>query len=165
MSNTNSSPKENVSTVRKSSNSFHEDEMKVMKRNGKLEVVSFDKILKRIKSLGSECNISVNYTSFVMKVIDQIYDGITTMKIDELSAELGASLSVQNPDYSKLAGYIIVSNHHKNTTSTFFTACKKLYNNKDIHGKHVPIINENVWKIVQKNKSEIESIIQHKRDY
>lgn len=165
MSTTNSSPKENVSTVRKSSNSFHEDEMKVMKRNGKLEVVSFDKILKRIKSLGSECNISVNYTSFVMKVIDQIYDGITTMKIDELSAELGAALSVQNPDYSKLAGYIIVSNHHKNTTSTFFTACKKLYNNKDIHGKHVPIINENVWKIVQKNKSEIESIIQHKRDY
>lgn len=165
MSTTNSSPKENVSTVRNSSNSFHEDEMKVMKRNGKLEVVSFDKILKRIKSLGSECNISVNYTSFVMKVIDQIYDGITTMKIDELSAELGAALSVQNPDYSKLAGYIIVSNHHKNTTSTFFTACKKLYNNKDIHGKHVPIINENVWKIVQKNKSEIESIIQHKRDY
>lgn len=165
MSTTTSSPKENVSSGRKSSNSFHEDEMKVIKRNGKFEVVSFDKILKRIKSLGSECNITINYTSFVMKVIDQIYDGITTMKIDELSAELGASLSVQNPDYSKLAGYVIVSNHHKNTPTNFFTACKKLYNNKDIHGKHVPIINESIWKIVQKNKTELESIIQHRRDY
>jgi ribonucleoside-diphosphate reductase alpha subunit len=165
MSTTASSPNENVSSGRKSSNSFHEDEMKVIKRNGKFEVVSFDKILKRVKSLGSECNITINYTSFVMKVIDQIYDGITTMKIDELSAELGASLSVQNPDYSKLAGYVIVSNHHKNTPSNFFIACKKLYNNKDIHGKHVPIINESIWKIVQKNKTELESIIQHRRDY
>ena len=165
MSTTASSPNENVSSGRQSSNSFHEDEMKVIKRNGKFEVVSFDKILKRVKALGSECNITINYTSFVMKVIDQIYDGITTMKIDELSAELGASLSVQNPDYSKLAGYVIVSNHHKNTTSSFFTACKKLYNNKDIHGKHVPIINETIWKIVQKNKTELESIIQHRRDY
>ena len=119
MSTTASSPNENVSSGRQSSNSFHEDEMKVIKRNGKFEVVSFDKILKRVKALGSECNITINYTSFVMKVIDQIYDGITTMKIDELSAELGASLSVQNPDYSKLAGYVIVSNHHKNTTSSF----------------------------------------------
>ena len=165
MSTTASSPNENVSSGRKSSNSFHEDEMKVIKLNGKFEVVSFDKILKRVKSLGSECNITINYTSFVMKVIDQIYDGITTMKIDELSAELGASLSVQNPDYSKLAGYVIVSNHHKNTPTNFFTACKKLYNNKDIHGKHVPIINESIWKIVQKNKTELESIIQHRRDY
>jgi ribonucleoside-diphosphate reductase alpha chain len=165
-SSTTLSPKENsASTMRKSSNSFHEDEMKVVKRNGKLEVVSFDKILKRIKALGAECNISINYTSFVMKVIDQIFDGITTMKIDELSAELGASLSVQNPDYSKLAGYIIVSNHHKNTPSNFFTACKKLYNNKDIHGKHVPVINETIWKIVQKHKTELESMIQHRRDY
>lgn len=159
------SQKENVTSARKRSNSFHEDEMKVRKRNGKLEIVSFDKILKRIKALGSECSISINYTSFVMKVIDQIYDGITTMKIDELSAELGASLSVQNPDYSKLAGYIIISNHHKNTSSNFFASCKKLYNNKDIHGKHVPIINESLWKIIQKNKVEIESMIQHKRDY
>ncbi len=159
------SQKENVTAARKSSNSFHEDEMKVRKRNGKLEVVSFDKILKRIKALGSECSISINYTAFVMKVIDQIYDGITTMKIDELSAELGASLSVQNPDYSKLAGYIIISNHHKNTPSNFFSSCKKLYNNKDIHGKHVPVINESIWKIAQKNKVEIESMIQHNRDY
>ena len=163
------SPKESNANAevikRRSSNSFHEDEMKVIKRNGKEEIVSFDKILKRIKSLGTECEISINYTSFVMKVIDQIYDGITTMKIDELSAELGASLSVQNPDYSKLAGYIIISNHHKNTPSSFFTACKKLYNHKDIHNKHSPIINESVWKIVQKNKIELESMIQHKRDY
>ena len=157
--------KDTQSVARKSSNSFHEDEMKVMKRNGKQEVVSFDKILKRIKALGSECNITINYTSFVMKVIDQIFDGITTMKIDEVSAELGASLSVQHPDYSKLAAYIIVSNHHKNTSSTFFTACKKLYNNKDIHGKHVPIINESIWKIIQKHKTELESMIEHQRDY
>ena len=63
-----------------------EQEMRVLKRNGKYENVGFDKILKRVKSIGNECKIKLNYTSFVMKVIDQIYDGIPTTKIDELDS-------------------------------------------------------------------------------
>jgi len=97
-----------------------EDEMRVLKRNGKYENIGFDKILKRVKSIGQECGIKLNYTTFVMKVIDQLYDGIPTAKIDELTAEQCASLSIQHPDYNILAGRLIVSNHHKNTTGSFF---------------------------------------------
>ena len=80
-----------------------EQEMRVKKRNGKFENIGFDKILKRVKSIGQECGIKLNYTTFVMKVIDQLYDGISTTKIDELCAEQCASLSIQHPDYNILA--------------------------------------------------------------
>ena len=62
-------------------------DMRVIKRNGELEITSFDKILRRIKKLGQENNVQLNYTSLTMKVIDQIYDKIPTTKIDELTAE------------------------------------------------------------------------------
>lgn len=101
-----------------------EQEMRVVKRNGKYENISFDKILKRVKSIGNECKIKLNYTTFVMKVIDQLYDGIHTTKIDELTAEQCASLSVQHPDYNTLASRIIISNHHRNTSSSFFQQWK-----------------------------------------
>ena len=92
-----------------------DEEMLVTKRDGSKEVIAFDKILKRIRTLGNEANIKINYTSLVMKVIDQIYNNISTTKIDELSAEQCASMSTIHPDYNVLAGRIVVSNHHKNT--------------------------------------------------
>jgi len=94
--------------------------MKVRKRDGKLENIAFDKILKRVKSIGQECKIKLNFTSFVIKVIDQLYDGISTTQIDELTAEQCASLSIHHPDYNTLASRIIISNYHKNTNSSFF---------------------------------------------
>ena len=97
-----------------------EQEMKVLKRNGKFENIGFDKILKRVKSIGTECGIKLNYTTFVMKVIDQLYDGIPTTKIDELTAEQCAALSTHHPDYNILAGRIIISNHHKIRMVLFF---------------------------------------------
>jgi len=141
-----------------------EQEMRVVKRNGKYENISFDKILKRVKSIGNECKIKLNYTTFVMKVIDQLYDGIHTTKIDELTAEQCASLSVQHPDYNTLASRIIISNHHRNTSSSFFSAMEELYNFHDIHNKHVPIINSEIFTIIQENKEELESMIVHDRD-
>ena len=110
-----------------------EHEMRVVKRNGKYENIGFDKILKRVKSIGTECGIKLNYANFVMKVIDQLYDCIPTTKIDELTAEQCASLSIQHPDYNTLAGRIIMSNHHKNTTSSFFSVMKSLYDFTDVH--------------------------------
>ena len=95
-----------------------EADMFVTKRNGHREIMSFDKILKRIKKVGQEANIKINYTSLTMKVIDQLYDGISTTKIDELTSEQCASLSSTHPDYNILAGRISVSNHHKNTKSS-----------------------------------------------
>jgi hypothetical protein len=84
------------------------EEMYVIKRNGEREPVSFDKILNRIKKLGVEANIKINYTSLVVKVIDQLFDGISSMKIDELLGEQCASLSSIHPDYNTLAGRILV---------------------------------------------------------
>lgn len=142
-----------------------EQEMRVLKRNGKYENIGFDKILKRVKGIGNECKIKLNYTSFVMKVIDQIYDGIPTTKIDELAAEQCASLSIQHPDYNTLASRIIISNHHKNTDSSFFSAMDKLYKFTDIHGKHSPLISKDLYDNVRNNKDTFNAMIVHERDY
>jgi len=142
-----------------------DQEMRVLKRNGKYENIGFDKILKRVKGIGQECGIKLNYTTFVMKVIDQLYDGIPTAKIDELTAEQCASLSIQHPDYNILAGRLIVSNHHKNTNSSFFSVMKKLYNFKDVHHKPYPLLNNSFFEIVEKHKDELDKMIDHERDY
>lgn len=140
-------------------------EMYVSKRDGKQQVVAFDKILKRIKTLGSEANIKLNYTALVMKVIDQLYSGISTTKIDELSAEQCASMASIHPDYNVLAGRIVVSNHHKNTHNSFLDVMNELYNYRDIHDKHSPLVTKEFIDIVQTNAELFESTIDYNRDY
>jgi len=139
--------------------------MNVTKRNGELEEIAFDKILNRIKKLGQEANIQINYQQLVMKVIDQLYDKIPTTKIDELAAEQCASLSTLHPDYGILAGRIIISNHQKNTDNLFSNVMMELYNFSDIHGNTYPLVNQQLWNFVQKYKDEIDSIINYERDY
>jgi len=130
-----------------------DDEMYVTKRNGNREIVSFDKILNRIKKLGQEAGIKINYTNLVMKVIDQLYDGISTTKIDELSAEQCASMSSVHPDYNILAGRIVVSNHHRNTSDSFCDVMTQLYEYKDKHGNHSPIVSQELFDVLQKYKN------------
>ena len=142
-----------------------DDEMYVTKRNGKSEYVAFDKILKRIKTIGQEANIKINYSSLAMKVIDQLYSGISTTKIDELSAEQCASMASTHPDYNILAGRIVVSNHHKDTSSTLFEVISKLYNNKDVHNKDSPIVTKEMYDIVEKHREILETTIDYTRDY
>ena len=139
--------------------------MKVLKRNGKSENVAFDKILKRVKSIGTSNKIKLNYTSFVMKVIDQLYDNIPTTKIDELAAEQCASLSIHHPDYNTLASRIIISNYHKDTDSSFFSVMEKLYNYHDLHNDHHPLLNKEFFENVKKHASTFDSMIDHERDY
>jgi len=140
-------------------------EMYVTKRNGNLEIISFDKILNRIKKLGQEAGVQINYSSLAMKVIDQLYDKIETKKIDELAAEQCAALSTMHPDYSTLSSRIIVSNHQKNTDSSFYNVMMKLYNFKDINGNHRPLIAENIWQFIQTCKDSLDNLIIHNRDY
>jgi ribonucleotide reductase alpha subunit len=140
-------------------------EMRVLKRNGRLEDIAFDKILNRVKKIGMEANININYSSLVIKVIDQLYDKIPTTKIDELTAEQCASLSTKSPEYGILAGRIVVSNHQKNTPSSFMTAMKTLYEFKDVHGVHNPLISEKTWQNINKNMDYLEDIIDYDRDY
>ena len=148
-----------------SNNNEINEEMYVTKRSGRKEIVAFDKILRRIKNVGTEVGIKINYTALVMKVIDQIYDGITTSLIDELSAQQCASMSTVHPDYSILAGRLTVSNHQKNTSSSFVETMNKLYNNKDKHECHSPIVSENLIQVIHEHGDAIESIIDYDRDY
>jgi ribonucleotide reductase alpha subunit len=140
-------------------------EMRVQKRNGILEEISFDKILNRIKKLGLEADIRINYSSLVMKVIDQLYDKIPTTKIDELAAEQCASLSTLHPDYGTLAARIVVSNHHKNTELKFSDIVNTLYNFTDVHGLNYPLVSSNLYDFVSLYSKEIDEMIVHDRDY
>jgi len=140
-------------------------DMRVTKRNGKLQEIAFDKILTRIKKLGQEASIQINYQQLVMKVIDQLYDTIPTTKIDELAAEQCASLSTLNTDYGTLAGRIVVSNHQKNTNDKFSDVMETLYMFIDIHGETYPLVSEDLWNFVKKYKTEIDNIIDYNRDY
>ena len=142
-----------------------EDEMYVTKRDGNREIVSFDKILKRIRNIGLEAGIKINYTSLVMKVIDQLYDGISTTKIDELSAEQCASMSSIHPDYNNLAGRITISNHHKNTEPSFCDVMSMLYNYTDFHNKNKPLVSQQLYDLTLKYKKELDDICVHERDY
>ena len=139
--------------------------MRVIKRNGELEEIAFDKILNRIKKLGMEANINVNYSSLTMKVIDQLYDKIHTTKIDELTADHCISLSTHHPDYATLAGRILVSNHQKNTSPSFSEAMKQLYYFYDVHEGHSPIISQELWETVSSNREIFDEMINHNRDY
>jgi ribonucleotide reductase alpha subunit len=139
--------------------------MRVTKRNGELEEIAFDKIQSRIKKLGEEVSIHINYPQLVMKVIDQLYDKISTTKIDELAAEQCASLSTLNPDYGTLAGRIIISNHQKNTNSLFSNVVEELYNFCDIHGNHNPLVSFDLWIFVTKYASTLNDMIDYNRDY
>jgi ribonucleotide reductase alpha subunit len=141
------------------------NDMKVTKRNGQLEEIAFDKILMRIKKLGLEANIHINYQQLVMKVIDQLYDKISTTKIDELASEQCASLSTLNPDYGTLAGRIVVSNHQKNTKPNFSHVIKQLYEFTDTNGNSKPLVSQNLWEFTSKYTEEIDSMVVHDRDY
>ena len=141
------------------------NDMRVTKRNGELEEIAFDKILSRIKKLGQEAGIQINYASLVMKVIDQLYDKIPTTKIDELAAEQCASMSTSNPDYGTLASRIIVSNHHKNTDPYYDMVINRLYNFKDVHGNVKPLISKAFFEYYATYQREIEDMFDYSRDY
>ena len=139
----------------------------VIKRSGKKEVISFDKILNRIKKIGKEnnTNLDVNYTSLTVKIIDRLYPNIPTTLIDELTAQQCASLSTTNPDYGVLASRILISNHHKNTDTNFFKVTKQLYNFKDVNGVNHPLISKKYFNVIKSNKSLIQSWLDYDRDY
>ena len=137
--------------------------MRVLRRNEEYEDVSFDKVLMRLKKLSSDLNINVS--EIAQKVCTRIYDGVKTCELDELAAYLCSSMSIENPDYSTLASRIIISNHHKNTSPSFSETVQILYDNKDIHGEHSPLISEELYDIVCKNKEKLNNYIDYQRDF
>ena len=137
--------------------------MRVIKRNGEMEDVSFDKVLNRLKNLSS--GLTINVSEIAQKVCSRIYDGVKTYELDELAAHLCSSMSIDHPDYSVLASRIIISNHHKNTSPSFSETIQVLYNNVDNHNNHIPLVSEELYNIVCKNKEKLNTCIDYQRDY
>ena len=129
--------------------------MRVLKRSGDYEDVSFDKVLNRLKKLSQDLTIDVS--EIAQKVCSRIYDGVKATELDELAAYMCSSLSIENPEYSTLASRIIVSNHHKNTSPSFSETVHILYTNL--------LITEELYEIVMKNKEKLNSYIDYSRDY
>lgn len=154
-----------MTTFKQTSSVFGQEEMRVTKRNGSIEIVSFDKILTRLRRLGTEASLKINYTTLAMKVIDQLFDKISTTQIDELCADQCASLASTHPDYNSLAGRIAVSNHHRNTGASFSEVMTKLYEFQDGHGVHCPMISDGLYQIVLNNREELDAICDYNRDY
>jgi len=141
--------------------------MFVNKRNGKTESVKFDKITARREKLcyGLDRRF-VNSTEVAKKVIEGLYDGVTTTELDNLAAETAASLTVKHPDYALLASRIAVSNLHKNTIKCFSDTMKLLYECTDSKtGKWVPLLSDEVWSIIQQHAELLDSTIIYDRDY
>lgn len=132
--------------------------MHVKKRNGDLEVVSFDKVLNRISNLSSDLN--VNPFEIAQKICTRIFDGVPTHQLDELTAQLCSSLCADNPSYDQLAARIAVSNHHKRTSPSFSETIRMLYMNDGYK-----LVSEEVWSVVEAHKDKLNSYIDYERDY
>lgn len=142
--------------------------MRVEKRNGSYEEVSFDKILTRIKSLShsSEFKKSLNIdgTIIAQKVIQEIHDGVKTSELDELSSQIAIAMYSKNPEFKILSGRIVISNHHKNTLNTFSEKIQLLYNYHN-NSKHKPLVAKYLYDLVQENKEIIDNTIDYMKDY
>ena len=101
----------------------NQTKMRVIKRSGKYEEVSFDKILNRIKALSSSDEfthkLTIDETIIAQKVVQEIYDGVKTSELDELASQTAIAMYSKDPDFKTLASRIIISNHHKNTMNNF----------------------------------------------
>lgn len=141
--------------------------MHVIKRNGKRESVKFDKITARIEKLSYGLDRRfVNSIDVAKKVIEGLYDGVTTTELDNLAAETAASLTVKHPDYALLASRIAVSNLHKNTTKSFSHTMELLHKYKDAKAdKAASLIADDVWKVIYENAELLDSTIIYDRDY
>lgn len=141
--------------------------MLVVKRDGHRESVKFDKITARIEKLCYGLDPKhVNPVEVAMKVINGLYDGVTTHELDTLAAEVAATMATRHPDFSKLAARIAVSNLHKLTSKSFSNTMKRLYQHIDSKtGQNAPMISKETWKVIKNNAAELDDAIIYDRDF
>ena len=140
--------------------------MFVVKRDGRKEPIMFDKITARIRKLNYGLNPLVDPVRVAMRVIEGLYDGVTTSELDNLAAEIAATMTTTHPDYAKLAARISVSNLHKNTKKSFSETMKDLYEYVNPRtGKKAPLLSDEVYKIIQKHADKLDSSIIYNRDF
>ena len=140
--------------------------MYVVKRDGHREPIMFDKITARVKKLCYELNPLVDPVRVAMRVIEGLYDGVTTSELDNLASEIAATMTTTHPDYAKLAARISVSNLHKNTKKSFSETMKDLYEYVNPRtGKKAPLLSDEVYKVIQDNAEKLDSSIIYNRDF
>ena len=141
--------------------------MLVIKRDGRKESVKFDKITARIDKLSYGLNTDfVKTIEIAKKVIDGLYDGVSTQELDELAAETAATLTTKHPDFATLAARIAVSNLHKTTSKSFSSTMKRLYtyvNPKT--GENASLLSKEVYGVINKNAALLDSSIIYDRDF
>jgi ribonucleoside-diphosphate reductase alpha chain len=141
--------------------------MLVLKRDGHRESVKFDKITARIEKLcyGLDPKF-VNPVELAMKVINGLYDGVSTQELDNLAAEIAATMTTRHPDFAKLAARIAVSNLHKVTSKSFSNTMKRLYTYIDPKtGENAPLISKETWKVIKEHAAELDEAILYDRDF
>ena len=141
--------------------------MLVLKRDGHRESVKFDKITARIEKLcyGLDPKL-VNPVEVAMKVINGLYDGVSTHELDSLAAEIAATMTTRHPDFAKLAARIAVSNLHKTTSKSFSNTMKRLYQHVDAKtGQNAPMISKETWKVIKNNAAVLDDAIMYDRDF
>jgi len=141
--------------------------MLVIKRDGRKESVKFDKITARIEKLSYGLNTKyVKTIEIAKKVIDGLYDGVSTQELDELAAETAATLTTKHPDYATLAARISISNLHKTTSKSFSNTIKRLYTYINPKTKeNASLISKDVYRIINKNAAILDSSIIYDRDF
>ena len=140
--------------------------MFVVKRDGKKETVKFDKITARIEKLCYGFPALVDPIDVAKKVIEGLFDGVTTSELDNLAAETAASLTTKHPDYALLASRIAVSNLHKNTIKSFSETMRRLHEYIDPKtGKDASLIADDVWEVMEANAELLDSTIIYDRDF
>ncbi|MBC8303875.1 MAG: ribonucleoside-diphosphate reductase subunit alpha [Pelagibacterales bacterium] len=140
--------------------------MYVSKRDGRKEPIMFDKITARIKKLCYGFNPLVDPVRVAMRVIEGLYDGVTTSELDNLAAEIAATMTTTHPDYASLAARISISNLHKNTLKSFSETMKDLHDYVNpITGKKAPLLSDEVYKVIKNNAEELDSKIIYNRDF
>lgn len=140
--------------------------MYVVKRDGKKEPVMFDKITARVKKMCYGLNKIVDPVKVAMRVIEGLYDGVTTSELDNLAAETAATMTTAHPDYAKLAARIAVSNLHKNTKKSFSETMDDLYYYVNPRTeKKAPLLADDVYKIIKDNAAKLDSTIIYNRDF
>ncbi|PTM11831.1 MAG: ribonucleoside-diphosphate reductase subunit alpha [Bacteroidetes bacterium] len=140
--------------------------MFVLKRDGRKEPIMFDKITARVRKLCYGLNELVDPIKVAMRVIDGLYDGVTTSELDNLAAEQAATMTTAHPDYARLAARISVSNLHKNTKKTFSEVMTDLYLYVNPRtGKNAPLLSDEVYNVINENKEKLDSAIIYNRDF
>ena len=140
--------------------------MYVVKRDGHKEPVMFDKITDRIKKLCYGLNELVDAVKVAMKVIEGLYDGVTTSELDNLAAETAASMTVSHPDYAQLAARIAISNLHKNTNKSFSETMDEMYHYVNPRTNlEAPLLAEDVYKVIKENAEFLDSHVIYNRDF